>query len=80
MRARQREFRIPVMVEPPKSPPVGIMAAAAVCAERGLVERILVAFRARHRRTAVGFGPMAFLARHRRMEPDEGELRQIMIE
>lgn len=80
MRARQRVAGLLVVIEEPACPTIGVVTARTVGAEPTDMVRILVAARASTRRILERLGSVAFLAGHHRMQSDQWEPRQIMIE
>ena len=80
MRAGQGIFRLPVVVEAPQRPAVGVVAARTLRAEPPRVMCVLVAGGTVARRLLVRRAAVAFLARYRGMQTKQGKARKVMIE
>jgi hypothetical protein len=82
MGASERVFGLPGMVEAPSPPRIWSVASctARFHSETPLMIVVFVALLARGRRVLIGKCPMAFLAGHGRMQPNQRETRQIVIE
>lgn len=80
MGARQRELGQPVVVEGPERESVRVVASLAFGPEAAAVMLIFVTVRALGRGVLVHWCAMALLAGYRRVEADEREARQVVIE
>ena len=78
--ARQRELGLSAVVEGPEGESVRIVASLAIGSEATAVMLILVAIRALCRGIVVNRRAMALLTGYRRVEPNEREARQVVIE
>jgi len=80
VRAGQRELRLPVVIETPDRPAVGIVTCVAIGSEASLVQGVLMAAGAGARRVLEGFRAMALIAADLRVTADQWKSRQIVVE
>jgi len=79
VRTRQRIVGLGV-IKAPSLPAIRIVAVRAIRPETAFVMLVLVAGIAIQRRVLVRGRPVALLARHHRVAPDQGKPRKIVIE
>ena len=80
MRSGQWIFCLRVVIKSPASPTVGVVTKTAIGCKAAFVMIILMTARTNDRGSLVRSSPMAFLARHDRVPPDQRKASQIVVE
>lgn len=80
MGTRQRETRLRIVVEAGTQPPIGVVTLATFRSKPALVERILVAGLAQHRRFLEVLFLVTIGAWHRLVAADQRETRLVVVE
>ena len=80
MGARQREFRLRIVVKSPEQPAFGVMAGDAVDPQPTLMETVLMALLAEHRRGLEVAALVAVRARHRLVPSDQRKTGLVVVE